>query len=74
MGNRAKGASRRVQIRDYERHTWVDAIFPALKKGTVFRLLEPDGTPIKNTNGQTWLLAVADAERIDGVWQVRILN
>lgn len=43
-----------------------------VKAGEIFRLFEPDGTPVKNKAGLTSFKAIKDARvRSDGVWEIQ---
>lgn len=53
---------------------WIDLKFEDMKKGHVFRMFEPDGTPVSGLGefaGVTEYLATEDAHLTSGVWGLK---
>ena len=63
---------RKVQVLDGD--VWVDLKFEEMKKGHIFRMFEPDGTPVQGQcefAGETEFLAAEDAHLTGDVWGLK---
>ena len=58
----------------FRNDVWVEAKFTDLKKGDIFRLFDPDGTPIVGSKKQKEFLATSEAyqRKSDGLWTVNV--
>jgi hypothetical protein len=58
MEQEPKGKLRTVQI--YINNKWTPIDFTELHKNDIFRMFEPDGTPVKGNTGSVYFLATSE--------------